>query len=405
MRQQDYILTYAKTFADKHDLTLMAGLTTNFTNYEELTGGRSQNVASADLPIPNDPDKWWISSIGDTASATNGGSQYRKFTMSYLFRALYNYNRRYLVNFSFRRDGASVFKYTGNTWDNFYSVGAGWIMSEENFMRNQHVIDYLKIKGSYGVLGNQNVGTEGGNYPAFPTLNSSNAIFGDNIISSYAQAYLATNLRWEKTKAWEVGFEMQMFNQRLHIEPTYYSKKTEDLICYLESFMGAQDGLINSGSIRNRGFELSGSWSDTIGDDFRYTVSGNLTTIDNEVLTLGKTYYQGDKSVAVSEPGKPIGYFYGYEVEGIYQNKADIASSPGKHAGGRGSGRPEIPRCHGRRQDHRSRPYDDRQSYARFHLRLLGQPAIQEFRSGYRLPGCLRKRDLQYELPVGICTV
>ena len=92
--------------------------------------------------------------------------------------------------------------------------------------------------------------------------------------------------------------------------------------------MGAQDGLINSGSIRNRGFELSGSWSDTIGDDFRYTVSGNLTTIDNEVLTLGKTYYQGDKSVAVSEPGKPIGYFYGYEVEGIYQNKADIASSP-----------------------------------------------------------------------------
>ena len=306
----------------------MAGLTTNFTNYEELTGGRSQNVASADLPIPNDPDKWWISSIGDTASATNGGSQYRKFTMSYLFRALYNYNRRYLVNFSFRRDGASVFKYTGNTWDNFYSVGAGWIMSEENFMRNQHVIDYLKIKGSYGVLGNQNVGTEGGNYPAFPTLNSSNAIFGDNIISSYAQAYLATNLRWEKTKAWEVGFEMQMFNQRLHIEPTYYSKKTEDLICYLESFMGAQDGLINSGSIRNRGFELSGSWSDTIGDDFRYTVSGNLTTIDNEVLTLGKTYYQGDKSVAVSEPGKPIGYFYGYEVEGIYQNKADIASSP-----------------------------------------------------------------------------
>ena len=326
--QQDYILTYAKTFADKHDLTLMAGLTTNFTNYEELTGGRRQNVASADLPHPNDPDKWWISSIGDTASATNGGSQYRKFTMSYLFRALYNYNRRYLVNFSFRRDGASVFKYTGNTWDNFYSVGAGWIMSEENFMRNQHVIDYLKIKGSYGVLGNQNVGTEGGNYPAFPTLNSSNAIFGDNIISSYAQAYLATNLRWEKTKAWEVGFEMQMFNQRLHIEPTYYSKKTEDLICYLESFMGAQDGLINSGSIRNRGFELSGSWSDTIGDDFRYTVSGNLTTIDNEVLTLGKTYYQGDKSVAVSEPGKPIGYFYGYEVEGIYQNKADIASSP-----------------------------------------------------------------------------
>ena len=326
--QQDYILTYTDTFAEKHNLTLMAGLTTNFTNYESLTAGRSQNISSADILIPNDPDKWWISSIGDTSSATNSGSQYRKFTMSYLFRALYNYDNRYLLNASFRRDGASVFKYTGNTWDNFYSVGAGWIMSEERFMRNQNVIDYLKIKGSYGVLGNQNIGSAGGNYPAFPTLNSSNAVFGDNIISSYSQAYLATNLRWEKTKAWEVGFEMQMFNQRLRVEPTYYNKKTEDLICYLESFMGAQDGLINAGSLRNRGFELSGSWSDRIGKDFRYTISGNITTIDNKVLTLGKTYYEGDKSVAVSQPGYPIGYFYGYVVEGVYQNEADIAQSP-----------------------------------------------------------------------------
>lgn len=326
--QQDYILTYTDTFAEKHNLTLMAGLTTNFTNYESLTAGRSQNISSADILIPNDPDKWWISSIGDSSSATNSGSQYRKFTMSYLFRALYNYDNRYLLNASFRRDGASVFKYTGNTWDNFYSVGAGWIVSEENFMRNQNVIDYLKIRGSYGVLGNQNIGTAGGNYPAFPTLNSSNAVFGDNIISSYSQAYLATNLRWEKTKSWEVGFEMLMLNQRLRIEPTYYSKKTENLICYLEKFMGAQDGLINAGSLRNRGFELSGSWSDRIGRDFRYTISGNLTTIDNEVLSLGKTYHEGDKSVAVSEPGRPIGYFYGYVVEGVYQNEADIAQSP-----------------------------------------------------------------------------
>jgi len=326
--QQDYILTYAKKFAEKHDLTLMAGLTTNFTSYETLGGGRSQNINSADILIPNDPDKWWISAIGDVASATNSGDQYRRFTMSYLFRALYNYNQRYLLNFSFRRDGASVFRYTGNTWDNFYSIGAGWIVSEENFMRNQNVIDYLKIKGSYGVLGNQNIGTAGGYYPAFPTLNASNAIFGDNIISSFSQAYLATDLHWEKTKAWEVGFEMLLFGERLRIEPTYYSKKTEDLICYLEKFMGAQDGLINSGSIRNNGVELSGSWSDRIGDDFRYTISGNLTTINNKVLTLGKTYYQGDKSVAVSEPGRPIGYFYGYEVEGVYQNKADIAASP-----------------------------------------------------------------------------
>lgn len=326
--QQDYILTYSKTFAQRHDLTLMAGLTTNYTQYEGLTVGRSQNVSDADFCIPNDPDKWWISSIGNLESATNGGEQYRKFTMSYLFRALYSFDHRYLFNVSYRRDGASVFKYTGNTWDDFYSVGAGWVVSEENFMQNQNVIDYLKIKGSYGVLGNQNIGAAGGNYPAFPSLNSSSAVFGDNIISSFSPAYLATDLHWEKTKAWEVGFDLMMFKNRLHVETAYYNKKTEDLICMLSNFMGAQDGLTNAGSLRNRGWELSASWSSKIGDDFQYSISGNLTTIDNKVLSLGKTYYEGPGSVAVSQEGFPIGYFYGYQVEGVYQNKADIAQSP-----------------------------------------------------------------------------
>lgn len=326
--QADYVLTYKNTFAEKHNLNLTAGLTTNYISSESVTLGRSQDVTTADILIPNDPDKWWVSSIGDISSATNKGEQYRRFTISYLFRGLYNYDNRYLLNASFRRDGASVFRYTGNTWDNFYSVGAGWVMSEENFMKKQNVINYLKFKGSYGVLGNQNTGTTGGYYPAFPTLSSSNAIFGDNIMSSYAQAYLISNLRWEKTAAWEVGLELQMFNSRLRIEPTYYSKTTDNLICYLENFMGAQDGLTNAGSIRNNGFELTGSWSDKIGKDFSYTISGNLTTIDNKVLDLGKTYYQGAKSVSVSEKGLPIGYFYGYVVEGVYQNSADIKQSP-----------------------------------------------------------------------------
>lgn len=326
--QSDYVLTYKDTFAERHNLTLTAGLTTNYIQSESVTIGRSQDVTKADILIPNDPDKWWVSSIGDSSSATNSSSQYRRFTLSYLFRALYNYDNRYLLNASFRRDGASVFRYTGNTWDNFYSVGAGWVMSEEKFMKNQNVIDYLKFKGSYGVLGNQNTGSTGGMYPAFPTLSSSSAVFGDNIISSYAQAYLITNLRWEKTSAWEVGLEMLLFDSRLRLEPTYYSKTTDNLICYLENFMGAQDGLTNAGSIRNNGWELSASWNDKIGQDFEYTISGNLTTIDNKVLELGKTYYQGSKSVAASEPGKPIGYFYGYVVEGVYQNAADIKQSP-----------------------------------------------------------------------------
>ena len=94
--------------------------------------------------------------------------------MSYLFRALYNYKNRYLLNASYRRDGSSVFKRTGTTWDNFYSFGAGWVMSEEAFMKKQNVIDYLKLKGSWGVLGSQNTG--GSRYPAYPNITSSGSL-------------------------------------------------------------------------------------------------------------------------------------------------------------------------------------------------------------------------------------
>ena len=154
--QSDYVLTYINQFGN-HGLTLTAGLTTNYNEYSDLSGGRSQ-LPGYGVPIGEDEDKWWISIIDDPTSATNGASQYKRFTMSYLFRALYNYKNRYLFNASYRRDGSSVFKRTGNTWDNFYSFGAGWVMSEEDFMKKQNVIDYLKLKGSWGVLGSQNTG-------------------------------------------------------------------------------------------------------------------------------------------------------------------------------------------------------------------------------------------------------
>ena len=136
--------------------------------------------------------------IDDATSATNGGSQYKRFTMSYLFRALYNYKNRYLLNASYRRDGSSVFKRTGNTWDNFYSFGAGWVMSEEAFMKKQNVIDYLKLKGSWGVLGSQNTG--GSRYPAYPNITSSgSAVFGDNVIAGKGpDKLISQTLGWER---------------------------------------------------------------------------------------------------------------------------------------------------------------------------------------------------------------
>ena len=220
--QSDYVLTYLGQFGN-HGLTLTAGLTTNYDESSSLSGGRSQ-LAGYGILVGDDPDRWWLSTIDDVSTATNGGSQSDRFTMSYLFRALYNYKNRYLLNASFRRDGSSVFYKTGNTWDNFYSFGAGWVMTEEKFMQNQNVINFLKLKGSWGVLGSQNTGSS---YPAYATIVSSgSAVFGDNIIAGKGpNKLISPTLGWERNYSWEVGFDMHMFNDRLQLSPVIITKQ------------------------------------------------------------------------------------------------------------------------------------------------------------------------------------
>lgn len=323
--QSDYVLTYVGQFGG-HGLTLTAGLTTNYNESSGLNGGRSQ-LAGYGIPVGNDPDRWWLSVIDDASTATNGSSQSDRFTMSYLFRALYNYKSRYLFNASFRRDGSSVFYKTGNTWDNFYSFGAGWVMSEEKFMKQQHVINYLKIKGSWGVLGSQNTGS---GYPAYATIISSgSAVFGDNIIAGKGpDKLISPTLGWERNYSWEAGFDMHLFDDRLQLSPVYYNKTTKNMLTSIPGIAGTVPGLQNVGEIRNRGFELSASWNDAIGKDWRYGFGANLSTVDNEVLSLVDKDYNIISGPSRVSEGFPIGYFYGYKVEGVYQNENDIRFSP-----------------------------------------------------------------------------
>lgn len=306
--QSDYVLTYLGQFGN-HGLTLTAGLTTNYNESSSLSGGRSQ-LAGYGILVGDDPDRWWLSTIDDVSTATNGGSQSDRFTMSYLFRALYNYKNRYLLNASFRRDGSSVFYKTGNTWDNFYSFGAGWVMTEEKFMQNQNVINFLKLKGSWGVLGSQNTGSS---YPAYATIVSSgSAVFGDNIIAGKGpNKLISPTLGWERNYSWEVGFDMHMFNDRLQLSPVYYNKTTKDMLTSIPGIAGTVPGLQNVGEIRNRGFELSASWNDKIGEDWRYGLGANLSTIDNKVLSLVNKDYNIISGPSRVSEGYPIGYFYG----------------------------------------------------------------------------------------------
>ena len=324
--QSDYVLTYTNSFGD-HNLTATAGFTTYYNSLSRLDAARGQGIG---LVIPDNPDKWFVS-IGDLATATNGSTQWERTTVSFLGRVIYNYKGKYLFNGSFRRDGSSAFSYTGNQWQNFYSAGAGWLMTEEEFMKDISWLDMLKLKGSWGTLGNQNLDTA---YQAEPLLeNAFGAVFGNpsTIYPGYQLAYLPNaNLRWEKVEAWEAGFESNMFRNRLHVEGVYYKKNTKDLLAKVPGLSGTIPGIGNLGQIENKGVELSATWRDQIGD-WGYNVGVNLTTIKNKVKSLvqdGYSIIAGDKSQSYTMAGYPIGFFYGYKVDGVYQSQADIDASP-----------------------------------------------------------------------------
>jgi len=322
--QSDYLLTYKKTFGD-HNLTALAGITSYYNSFEGVNSGRTQGSGD---PIPNDP-RFWYTQIGDVSSTTGSGSAWDRATLSFLFRTLYNFKNKYLLNASFRRDGSSAFPKNGGRWQNFGAVGAGWIMSEENFMRGQTLLNYLKFKGSWGVLGNQNTG-EDYRYPFYPTLSSANSgVFGSNVIPALEPQYIPDpNLHWETVRSWEVGAELATLNNRLSAELTYYNKLTKDILTSVPGIAGTRPGLGNLGEVSNKGLELSATWNDNIGNDWSYSISGNFTTIKNEVLSLVNSGYRIVQDPSRTEAGYPIGYFYGYTSDGIYQTNEEIRLSP-----------------------------------------------------------------------------
>ncbi|MCF2491260.1 TonB-dependent receptor [Dyadobacter sp. CY347] len=322
--QQDYLLTYKKAFGD-HDLTVLGGITTYYRGFEETASTVRQGSSFA---IPNDPRFWYTDNVGDAATRTGSGSAWESATLSYLGRILYNYKSKYLVNASYRKDGSSAFLGKGR-WQDFGAVGLGWVVSEEDFFKNQSVFDYLKVKGSYGILGNQNIDDKY-RYPAYPTLTAANSgVFGDNIVAGLQNEYIADpNLHWEKVLAYEGGVEFNMLKNRLTVEANYYNKLTKDILVLVPGIAGTIPGLSNLGEVKNHGFEFAATWNQDVTDDFSYSISGNLTTIKNKVQKLSTKGYDIINGASRTTEGFPIGYFWGYVHDGIYQSEAEFIKSP-----------------------------------------------------------------------------
>jgi hypothetical protein len=206
-------------------------------------------------------------------------------------------------------------------------VGAAWEISKERFMDEQTFFDFLKLKASVGLLGNQN--TYNTDYPYFPTISAGNtAVFGNNVFPSFSNNYLVSkDLKWESVLGKEIGVEFNALNNRLHVEAAYYDKDTRDMWAYLTT-PGVLPTLGNLGGVRNKGVELTASWEQKLTNDLTMNLSGNITTYDNEVTRLATPLRADEQFPNQTLVGYPIGYFYGYVVEGVYQSYADKLASP-----------------------------------------------------------------------------
>lgn len=331
--QQDYNLTYNKNFG-KHDFSLLAGYNRLEEDFEGMNGTVNQNIGGDKIPYDK---RWWYLNVypyGDPTTRFADSDQWDRANVSYLGRLLYNYDGKYILNASFRRDGSSELS-EANRFQNFWSVGGAWEVTKESFMKNQNIFDLLKVKGSYGILGNQYSSIH---YPAYPAYTTgSSAIFGESVVPAYILAYRNTpNLQWETITSYEAGLEMRLLKNRLSFETAYFDKTTKDLLTFVD--LGSEKFYTNAGEIGNTGFEFSASWSDQINDDFSYAVNGNVTTLKNEVKSVFEPGFQVFDGPSIMTAGAPIGSFYGYVVEGVYQSYADVLASAPSSLGDYGPG-------------------------------------------------------------------
>ncbi len=328
--QQDHTLTFDKNFKGGNHIVALAGFSTLY-HYNNTI-----NVSATDrvLNIPNDPMYWYVSIIPPAnGPQTLGGSQGEDASESFIGRINYSLKNKYLLNVTYRRDGTSKFS-PNHQWGNFESVGAGWVLTDEDFMKNISWIDFLKLKASWGTVGN---GLSIGNYLSYPSLvNTNAAVFGNNVYAAIQPAYIPDpNLHWETVEGRDAGFEMRALKNRLSLDVDFYDRKTHDILTFITIPNSPLPYFTNLGTIDNKGVEITAGWSDHITKNFSYSINANFSVNKNLVESIGNSfnfaipgYASNGQAVNLTSSGYSIGYFYGYEQKGIYQTTAQTSKAP-----------------------------------------------------------------------------
>ena len=327
--QQDHTLTFDKLFTGGHHIVALAGFSTLYHYNEFINGNRTDTSL---LVIPNDPIFWYLNIAQSSNPGNFSGGAEEDASISFMGRINYSFNNRYLLNVTYRRDGTSKFSPT-NQWGNFKSVGAGWVVSDEKFLQTSKWIDFLKLKASWGTVGN---GLNVGNYLSYPKLNNGNAgIFGQNIYPAVIPAYIPDpNLHWERVEGKDAGFELRAMQNRLSLDVDFYDRKTHDILTFITVPNQTEQYFTNLGTIDNKGLEITAGYSGDISKDFSYSINGNFSVNKNKVVSIGNDFnfslisVSNGQTINTTSSGNSIGAFYGYEQTGVYQNEKDALNAP-----------------------------------------------------------------------------
>ena len=273
----------------------------------------------------NMPEPYYLQ-IGNATDRDASSSQFEHVLASYIGRLTYDYDSRYLFQATVRRDGSSRLS-TGNHWDWFPSASIGWRIDKEPFFTvDPQLVSLLKLRASYGVLGNENIGE----YQYMDTMARGNYTYsfgGNKVSGSSISNYVNTAIHWEKKKTLDIGLDYAMFGGALELNADYYNALSEDLLYSVpvpaEAGATNESVTMNAASMRNTGIELSASWRN-YQHDFKYEFSGNVTFPKNTVVSLGPSGEARNDAFTRTELGAEVGRFYGYVYEGIFQNQEEI---------------------------------------------------------------------------------
>ncbi|WP_165020255.1 SusC/RagA family TonB-linked outer membrane protein [Dysgonomonas sp. ZJ279] len=316
------MLTYDKTFSEKHKLNLLAGYSAQKSTWE------GSSLYGSDYPDDEIP---WID-----GAATKGGSKNTNSTNSWALASMigrvnYSFMDRYLLQATIRRDGCSRFG-SGNKYANFPSISAGWIVSDESFMEPlTRTMNYLKLRASYGITGNYNIG----NYNHIAELENKNYVFDDALVSGQALKRIGNNkLTWEENKQFDIGVDFGFLNDRIYVMYDYYHKRTDGMLYQIDIPTSTGFSKIDSnvGDFKSWGHEFT-VISRNIDGVFKWTTNFNLSINKNKILKLGTNNtpigaYGKDSDFNRLQVGQPIGVFVGFIYDGVYMTQEDFNNSP-----------------------------------------------------------------------------